>query len=87
MRSPGGKAIIGLQSTAKAGAITRIVPRLASPSVSLSRTDLDVVVTEHGVARIRHLDLDARAEALIAIAAPAHRESLAKAWSEMRQAM
>ncbi len=87
MRSPRGMAIIGLQSTAKAGAITRIVPRLASPSVSLSRTDLDVVVTEHGVARIRHLDLDARAEALIAIAAPAHRESLAKAWAEMRRAM
>ena len=86
-RSPGGLGVIGLQSTAKGGSISRIVPRLSSPTVSLSRTDLDVVVTEHGIARIRHLDLDARAEALIAIAAPAHRDGLADAWAAMRRAM
>jgi acyl-CoA hydrolase len=85
MRSPGGMAVIALQSTAKGGSIPRIVPRLASPTASLSRTDTDVIVTEHGIARIRALDLDARAEALIEIAAPAQRGMLADAWREMRK--
>jgi acyl-CoA hydrolase len=43
------------------------------------------VITEHGVADLRGASLDARAEALIAVAAPAHRPRLSKAWTEMRQ--
>ena len=36
----------------------------------------DIVVTEHGVAELRGLCLEERAEALIAIADPAHRDAL-----------
>jgi acyl-CoA hydrolase len=45
----------------------------------------DTVVTEHGVAEIKNLSPNARAEALIQIAAPEHQQALANAWAEMRE--
>jgi acyl-CoA hydrolase len=44
-------------------------------------------VTEHGVADLRGLSIEARAQALIAVASPAHRDALADGWSAMRRAM
>ena len=44
------------------------------------RHDADLIVTEHGVASLRHATLAERAERLIAIAAPEHREALARDW-------
>jgi acyl-CoA hydrolase len=44
----------------------------------------DTVITEYGVAEVRGLSLHERAHALIAIAAPGHRETLNQAWSAMR---
>lgn len=82
--SPGGRSIVALPATAKGGAISRIVARLSAPSIGIARTDIDTVVTEHGVAAIRELPLDARAEALIAIAAPTFRDDLAEAWRALR---
>jgi acyl-CoA hydrolase len=83
-RSPGGRAIIALPSTADRGKLSRIVPRLASPTASISRGDIDTVVTEFGVARLGGLTLDRRAEALIAIAHPAHQRALEEAWGAVR---
>ncbi len=83
--SPGGEAIFALNSTAKGGAVSRIVPRLDAPATTLSRADIDVVVTEHGVADLRGLSVDARAEALITIADPAFQAMLEQAWIEMRR--
>ncbi len=85
-RSEGGRAILCLPATAGAGKISRIVPRLEAPTVSLSRDEADLVVTEHGVADLAGLDLDARARALMAVAAKAHREPLERAWRTMRNA-
>ncbi len=82
MSSEGGQSIIALPATA--GALSRIVPRLAAPTVSLARHETDVIVTEHGVANLRGRTLEARAEALIAIAAPEHRGALQDAWREIR---
>jgi acyl-CoA hydrolase len=74
----GGLGIVALPSVvAKTGA-TRIVPALSGP-VTTARADVDLVVTEHGVARLRGLDLERRAAALIAVAAPEHRDELARA--------
>lgn len=84
--APGGRSIIALGACDGSGA-SRIVPRLAHGPVSLSRLDADVVVTEHGAASIRTLDIDARARALIAIAEPMHRESLERAWYDLRRVM
>jgi acetyl-CoA hydrolase len=77
--------VIALPSTGKGGAVSRIVPRLAAPSVSIGRAEIDTVVTEYGVAALRDLALDDRAQALIDVAAPPHRETLARAWHDARQ--
>lgn len=70
--SAGGMSIIALPSTANGA--SRIVPGLATPSITGDMAD--VVVTEHGVARLKGLSGRARAAALIAIAAPEHRSFL-----------
>jgi acyl-CoA hydrolase len=82
MASEGGRSIIALPATA--GAISRITARLAAPTVSLARHETDVIVTEHGVARLLGKTLEERAEALIAIAAPEHRGALQDAWRDLR---
>jgi acyl-CoA hydrolase len=79
--SPGGLRIIALPSSAAKGSISRIVLHGAGP-VSLGRMDVDLFVTEHGVADVRNKDYDARAQALIAIAPQAHRDDLRSAWAE-----
>jgi len=79
----GGHSILVLPSTAGSG-VSRIVPRLDDDHiVSLPRADADIVVTEHGVARLRNLSLDERAQALIAIADPAARDALSNAWAAL----
>lgn len=86
-RSKGGRAILALAATAGGGKISRIVARLEAPTVSIPRNDTDLVITEHGVADLRGTSLDQRAEALIAVAAPAFRAELAAAWEATRRAM
>jgi acetyl-CoA hydrolase len=73
-RSPGGASIIALPATASDGS-SRIVARLSGP-VTTPRADVDLVVTEHGVADLRGASERERARRLLAIAAPAAREAL-----------
>ena len=88
LHSPGGRLLICLRATASRGTVSRIVPTLGSESVcTLPRHLADTVITEHGIASIRNLDVDARADALIGIADPSHRESLATAWNRLRSAL
>ena len=72
--SPGGRSIIAMTAAARRGTASRIVPRVEV--VTALRTDVDIVVTEYGIAELRNLPLAARAEALIAIAAPGFRDEL-----------
>lgn len=75
--APEGKAIIALPATAQGGAVSRIVPALApGAGVVTTRGHVQFVVTEYGVADLRGRSLAQRAEALIAIAHPDHREAL-----------
>jgi acyl-CoA hydrolase len=84
-RGGGGLRIVPLPATLEQGGATRIVaPGTASGPMSLGRFDIDVVVTEFGVARLRGKGHDDRAEALIAVAAPAHRAALSAAWRAWR---
>jgi acyl-CoA hydrolase len=72
-----GRAIIALPSTAKQGTVTRIVPTLRpGAGVVTTRAHVHTVVTEHGVAELFGKSVPERARALIAIAAPEHREDL-----------
>lgn len=77
--SAGGRALIALPATAGGGRISRIVPRLADAVVTTPRCDVDAVITEWGVAELRGLTLKERTGRMIAIAAPAFREDLARA--------
>lgn len=74
--SRGGRSIIALPSQARSGA-SRIVSKLERLSVPGALAD--AIVTEHGVAQLRGLSPRARADALIAIAAPEHQGALTAA--------
>ncbi|MFN0169006.1 MAG: acetyl-CoA hydrolase/transferase family protein [Bryobacteraceae bacterium] len=76
-RSPGGRPIIALPSTAKGGSVSRIAPVLdPGAGVVTSRADVHYVVTEYGIAYLHGKTLRQRAEALISIAAPQFRDEL-----------
>lgn len=82
--SPRGLRIVCLPSTAAKGSVSRIIdPAGACGPVSLSRLDTDIVVTEQGAADLRGKGYDARAEALISIAALPFQQVLADAWSSI----
>ncbi len=69
--SPGGRGIIALRSTARNGTISTIVPMLTEGAeVTVPSQDVDTVVTEYGVARLKGLCIKDRMEALIKIAHP-----------------
>lgn len=82
-RSPGGVSILALPATARGGHTSRIVPRLSTVPHSLSRTTVQHVVTEYGAVDLSLLSLQARAEALIELAAPQFADEL---WEAHRQA-
>jgi 4-hydroxybutyrate CoA-transferase len=84
-RSKGGKPVIALQSTARKGAQSRIVPYLQQGAgVVTSRADVHYVVTEYGIANLFGKNLRERAEALIGIAHPDFRADLQAAAKERR---
>ena len=72
--SPEGKTILALQSTAKGGQVSRIVPFLREgEGVTLGRGDVHYVVTEYGIAYLHGKNIRERAMDLIAIAHPKFR--------------
>lgn len=76
-RCPEGRGIIALPSTTRDGANSKIVFELhPGAKVSVSRNDIDTVVTEHGVAQLKGMTVRERVLALIQLAAPQFREEL-----------
>jgi len=79
-RSKGGVPIIALPSTAKEGAISRLVDTLIPGSgVVTTRADVHYVVTEYGVANLYGRSLRERARSLIELAHPDFRGELERA--------
>jgi 4-hydroxybutyrate CoA-transferase len=79
--SKNGKSFLALESCAntKEGQISKIV--LSFPPgqvVTTTRSDVDMIVTEYGVAELRNKCLRDRAKAMIAIAHPQFRDGLAR---------
>ena len=72
--SRNGRSIVAMASTARGGSVSRIVSKVST--VTALRTDVDIVVTEFGVADLRHASLASRREKLIAIAHPDFRDQL-----------
>src|SRR5262249_7726244 len=75
-RSRGGRSVIALPATARAGKLSRIVASLNDPVVTTARSDVDIVVTEYGAAYLRGISLEERARRMMAIAHPNFREAL-----------
>ncbi len=83
-RSIGGKSFIALHSTAKikkadgtTQKISKIVPSFKNgTSVTLSRNDIDYVVTEYGIVKLKGLTIKERIHALISIADPEFKNEL-----------
>ncbi len=71
-----GLSIVAMPATTGHSGGSRIVPRLGGPFVTTCRTDVDLVVTEFGVADLRGKTVAERAQALIAIALPEHQDML-----------
>ncbi|MDF1720129.1 MAG: acetyl-CoA hydrolase/transferase C-terminal domain-containing protein [Minwuia sp.] len=83
-RSRGGRSIIAMTATAAGGRISRIVPAIDRGGVVTGlRTDIDHVVTEHGVAKLKNMPVHHRPGALIEIAGPEFRDGLKDAWRDM----
>lgn len=82
--SKGGKAFLAFKSSAKKDTLSKIKPVLTTGScVTTTRNDVDYIVTEQGMVRLKGLTCSERAKALISIAHPNFREELTKAAKEM----
>ena len=78
LHAPGGLRILAIASATPDGRHSRIVPAIASGTpVTHTRSSIDLVVTEHGVADLRGRTLAERRDALLAISAPAFRDEIA----------
>jgi len=77
IQSHGGKSFIAFTSTAREGQSSRISPILRSGAfVTTSKNDVDHIVTEYGIAKLRGKSVYQRTKALIAIAHPKFRDEL-----------
>lgn len=75
--SKGGFSIIVIPSTAENGKVSRIVPHLSEGAgVAATRGDIDIVVTEYGIAELRRKSIYQRVMELAQIAHPKFREDL-----------
>ncbi|MBU2546915.1 MAG: 4-hydroxybutyrate--acetyl-CoA CoA transferase [Proteobacteria bacterium] len=82
--SKGGMSILAFRSTAKKGAVSRIVPRLeAGAAVTTPRMDAHWLVTEHGKVNLKGKSTRDRALAIIDLAHPDFRDGLVRAAEEM----
>ncbi|MCP4023707.1 MAG: GNAT family N-acetyltransferase [Desulfobacteraceae bacterium] len=75
--SKGGFSIIVIPSTAQGGKVSRIVPHLSEGAgVATTRGDIDIIVTEYGIAEMRRKSIYQRVMELAQIAHPKFREDL-----------
>lgn len=75
-RSEGGRGIIALKSITKSGHPKIVFELQPGAKVSISRNDVDTIVTENGVAELKGQTVAERARRLIAIAHPSTQEQL-----------
>lgn len=77
IESEGGKSFIAFPSTTKDGINSKICATLTPGAiVTTSKNDVDHIVTEYGIAKLRGKTLSQRTKALISIAHPKFREEL-----------
>ncbi|MCG8634812.1 MAG: GNAT family N-acetyltransferase, partial [Desulfobacterales bacterium] len=75
--SSGGFSIVIIPSTAQGGKVSRIVPHLSEGAgVATTRGDIDIIVTEYGIAEIGRKSISQRVMELAQIAHPKFRAGL-----------
>ena len=75
--SKGGKSFIAFPSTAQNGTVSKITSILMpGANVTTGKNDVDHIVTEYGIAKLRGRTLSQRTKALISIAHPKFRDEL-----------
>ena len=75
--APGGQSFLACYSTTKDDAVSKITSQLTPGAhVTCSKSDIDCVVTEYGVAELRGKSAAQRTKSLIAIAHPKYRDKL-----------
>jgi acyl-CoA hydrolase len=85
-RARGGLSIVALRASfGKSGASNIVVKIDATAPVTVVPAEVDFVVTEYGVASVRNRSHVERAEALIAVAHPNHRETLQRNFCALRR--
>ncbi len=83
--SRGGFSIIIIPSTAQDGRVSRIVPHLSEGAgVATTRGDIDIIVTEYGIAEMRGKSIYQRVMELARIAHPKFRKELIEAAKKRR---
>ena len=90
----GARSVIALRSEygggesggGESGGRSAIAAALHGGVVTTARSDVDAVVTEHGIAALAGCTVTERARRLIEIAAPRYRESLERSLSEQEPA-
>jgi acyl-CoA hydrolase len=76
-RAKNGRGIIAVQSTAKNGEVSTIVPVLpAGQIVSIRRNNIDYIITEYGVAPMKGRSVKERVNNLVGVAHPKFRDWL-----------
>ena len=79
-----GISVVALPSTFAGGKGSRVLAQLDGNGITtLPRNDVDVIVTEEGLADLRGLSVHERAERIIAVAAPDHRSTLELQWKDI----
>jgi acyl-CoA hydrolase len=72
-----GLSIIAMPSVTHNGKHSRIVNRLNNPMVTTSKSDVDVIITENGIADLRGKTIEQRSRAIREIASPQFKDQLA----------
>lgn len=82
--SKGGKSFLAFKSAAKKGTLSKIKPVLTEGAcVSTTRNDVDYLVTEYGMVRLKGMTCAQRARAIISLAHPNFRDELTAAAKKM----
>lgn len=75
--SKGGKGFIAMTSTAKNGTVSKVKPVLTPGSiVTTSKNEVDFLVTENNIGRLKGRTASERAKMIISLAAPEFRDEL-----------
>ncbi len=75
-RSTGGRGIVALRSSTRDGTSKIVFELKPGAKVSISRNDVDTIVTEHGVAMLGGKSVEGRVRAMVALAPADARERL-----------